>query len=595
MDKSIYLVITLIIIFILFLIIYNYNFLNKVECFSTETRGLSQYSKEYILKDCSNGFAKSFGLPPNDCVTNAWITNPKLLSGICGDSDTNPLYAFNQSDKKLPRLYGCADNAPNSIGLSWKRYENKIVPAVPPLLGSKQTSNLNNINATSGMYIYACCDDDFTISLNGNVIITHSGWNDLGVYYVANIKYGDKIVLSGINSCGPGGISISYIWNKELYILDNNGFENSANIINYTTSGNFGWSKIWSDGKYVNKLLPWMKNWIWLKYVDCSGIEKSYGSVSFKVGDTKNQGSLNNDLNVFLGVDDTAKVLLNNSLVYEKNRAPTVVDNFVIPNVNVDDVLTINCISDGGQNGQSGIGITFLWGGQIYTLPSTLSNFNSVVNILNYTSTNTFGMDYPFISSVENNLHFVTNWIRGPDGVGNFSLTTKIGQNGFIYAPTTGTWYTPPLNNKIGKWSSLGVNSNTSMTLSFMIKITEYNNWRNLFHVTNTGNSCCNVGDRVPGIWITNNQTSLYIVNSTSVNGNDSFYSTTIPLNTPIQVDIQWSGIYTYVYYDGALVNTYYHNGLPVAAIPDADVYLADPWSITPSGYQIKDFTIRNS
>lgn len=562
--------------------------------FSTETGELSQYSKEHILKDCSDGWAKIYNSPPNNCETNAWVTNPKLLSGICGDSDTNPLYAFNTLNEKLPRVYGCAENAPNSIGLSWKRYGNNIVPVVPPLLGSKQTSNLNNITATSGMYIYACCDDDFTISLNGNVIITHSNWTDLGVYYVAGVKYGDKIVLAGRNVCAPGGISISYIWNKELYILDNNGFENSANIINYTTTGNLGWSKLWSEGKYVNKLLQWMKNWIWLKYVNCSGIEKSYGSVLFKVGDTKNQGSLNNDLNVFLGVDDTAKVLLNNSLVYEKNRSPTVVDNFVIPNVNVDDVLTINCISDGGQ---SGIGITFLWGGQIYTLPSTLSNFNSVVNILNYTSTNTFGMDYPFISSVENNLHFVTNWIKGPEGVGNFSLTTKIGQNGFIYAPTAGTWYTPSVNNKIGTWSSLGVNSNTSMTLSFMIKITEYNNeWRNLFHVTNTGNNCCSVGDRVPAIWITCcNQTTIHICNSTPVNGNDYFHTKAIPLNTPTQVDIQWSGIYTYVYYDGTLVNTYYHGGLPVAASPDAAVYIGDPWHTVQSGYQIKDFTIKNS
>jgi len=594
MDKSIYLIIILIVIFILFLIIYNYNFLNKVECFSTEVGELSQYSKKHILEDCSNSWAKIYNYPSKYCETNAWISNPKLLSGICGESDKNPLYAYNTLNKNSPRLYGCAENAPNSIGLSWKRYGN-IVPAVPPLLGNKQTSNLNNINKTSGMYLYACCDDYFTITLNGKVIINHSGWNDMGVYYLADVKYGDKMVLAGKNFCAPGGISISYIWNKELYILDNNGFENSANIINYTTSENFGWSKLWSEGKYINKLLPWMKNWIWLKYVNCSG-EQSYGSVSFKVGDTKNAGNLNNDLNVFLGVDDTSTVLLNNSVVYQTYQPWNVVNNFVIPNVNLNDVLTINCVNGGGP---SGIGLTFLWGGQLYTLPSTLSNFNNVVNMINYIGTNTAGLNFSEVSVVQNNLHFVTNWIKGPDSVGNFSITTKIGQSGFIYPPTLGTWYTPSMSNNIGTWSSLGINSNTSMTISFMIKITEYNGqWRSIIHVTNTGNDCCNtVGDRVPAIWVTCcNNTTLHICNSTPINGNEYFYSQAIALNTPTQVDIQWSGIYTYVYYDGKLVNTYYHGALPVAASPNATVYIGDPWySGGQSGYQIKDFIIKNS
>jgi hypothetical protein len=431
MDKSIYLVIILIIIFILFIIIYNYKFLNKIECYSSPTGELSQYSKKYILDDCKNNFAKAYGIDEKSCETSAWVLNPKLLCGICGDSESNPLYGYNFtsniSDDK--RFYGCNENASNSIGLSWRKKET-IIP-LPPLLGNKQTCNLNNITATSGMYIYACCDDNCTISLNGSVIINHNTWNIMGIYYVDSVKYGDQIVLSGTNICAPGGISISYIWNKELYILDNNGFENSANIINYTTTGNMGWSKLWSEEKYVNVLLPWMKNWIWLKYVNCGG-EQSYGSVSFKIGDTKNHGSLNNDLNVFLGVDDYASVLLNNNQVYIKNSSWQNVDNFVIPNVNINDVIKINCTNSGGY---AGVGLTFLWGGQLYTLPSTLSKFNSVVNIINYTSTNTFGLNYSLMSSIQNNLQFVTNWIKGPDTPGDFSLTINMGQTGYIYLP----------------------------------------------------------------------------------------------------------------------------------------------------------------
>jgi len=129
-----------------------------------------------------------------------------------------------------------------------------------------------------------------------------------------------------------------------------------------------------------------------------------------------------------------------------------------------------------------------------------------------------------------------------------------------------------------------------------MIKITELDvNWRNIIHVTNTGNNCCEVGDRVPAIWVTCcSQTSLLISNSTPVNGDDFFFSKTIPLNTPIQVMIIWAGIYTYVYYDGTLVNTYYHGGIPIGADPNATVYIGDPWHAF-DGYQIKDFIIKNS
>jgi hypothetical protein len=592
-NYNIFLVIIIIIIFLLFVIIYNYKFLNKNECFSSPTGELSQYSKDKILEDCTNNFAKIYNLDPTSCEQKAWVTNPKLLCGICDGSEKNPLYGFQAlGDPKNPRLYGCSKNTSNSLDLSWDLDSGVNAQKIPTLLGSKQTCNLNNINITSGMYLYMCCDDYCSIKLNGTQIISQAGWNVLGVYYIKDVKYGDEIVFSGKNVCGPGGMNICYIWNKELYILDNNGFENSANIINYTTNGSVGWTDFWSKGNYVNQLLPWMKNWIQLKWVNCTG-EQSDGIITFNVGETKNQGLLNNDLNVFIAVDDVATVLLNNNVVYKTESPWYKLRNFVIPNVNSNDILKIDCDNLGGP---SGLAISYLWGGQLYTLPSSLANFNSIVNVLNYTSKNTSGLNFPGINDIQNNLQFLTNGIKGPDSPGKFSLTTIIGQNGYIYPPTKDKWYTPPNNQNIGPWSKLGINSNTSMTISFIINITKtIVNWTNILHVTNTGNNCCSVGDRVPAIWLVPSGTNFHICSSTPVNGNDWFNTTALPLNTPTQVDIQWSDTNLYVYFNGQLVNSKYYSAKPTEANPNAIVYMADPWHSSEKGYQIKDLTFKNS
>lgn len=135
------------------------------------------------------------------------------------------------------------------------------------------------------------------------------------------------------------------------------------------------------------------------------------------------------------------------------------------------------------------------------------------------------------------------------------------------------------------------------MTISFMINIKSYNSqWRSIFHVTNTGKSCCSIGDRVPALWISCcDKTSLYIANSTPSNGNATFHSADIPLNTPTQIDIKWSGIYIYVYYNGLLVNTFYNKDVPIEANPNASVYISSPWHLSGTGYEIQNFTIKNS
>ena len=99
------------------------------------------------------------------------------------------------------------------------------------------------------------------------------------------------------------------------------------------------------------------------------------------------------------------------------------------------------------------------------------------------------------------------------------------------YQPTINTDYTLT-TNKVGVWSDLGITSNSNMTISFTINIKRTSgNWRNIIHVTNSNNDCCNVGDRVPAIWIwCCNSPTLLIVNSIASNGNDYVQTANIPL-----------------------------------------------------------------
>jgi uncharacterized membrane protein len=431
--------IVLIIIIILFLLL---NYILKKQNYESFSQN-SDFSKDFILNDCSANFAKFFNKSLDDCLNSAWVKNPKYLCGICGENG-NPLYSFRpNNDNTKPLLYGCSPNATNYIGLKW----NQIQPVnqVNPYLSDIMTCNSSNKNATSNMYLYICADDKCVININGQVV-KQNGWNTFGVHYFENIKFGDLMKIDITNMSGPGGFTLCYIWNKQLFILDNNGFENCANVINYQVTGKTGFSNSW-DGS-IPQLLPWMKNWITIANV--IGTQPTYGSISFNIGDNMNVGSLTNDCVVFVGASDSCTVTLNGNNVYTSSNQN--VNTFTIPNVNQNDVLNISCLKNNTRHSSSGIGtffdnigntitgvfskdigntitgifnpnnnvngdtggvaLTYLWCGRLFTLPSNLNGFNSTANIINYTSSSTNGMTYNG-SGVSGNLHFMTNWLKG--------------------------------------------------------------------------------------------------------------------------------------------------------------------------------------
>jgi hypothetical protein len=167
----------------------------------------------------------------------------------------------------------------------------------------------------------------------------------------------------------------------------------------------------------------------------------------------------------------------------------------------------------------------------------------------------------------------------------------------WTYAPTLNKWYSIPFNNRIGKWSDLGIRDNTYMTISFYINITSTSPyWRNIIHISNDDVDCCNPGNRLPGIWIVPNCTGLHIRFSTPDSGNFGIdNSQAIPMNTSTYVSIVFGkGSMMTLYYNGKQVNKLIYWYKFVSASPNAIVYVGDKWYPQTGGFIIQNLSIAN-
>lgn len=451
---------------------------------------------------------------------------------------------------------------------------------------NKSYSNLNN------MYLFICCDDNATIELKGkfnNKTFNQSGYNTLGSYFLENIVENDEITINVSNNNGSSGVCVSYIWDKQLYILDQNGFNNNANIIKYTITGNNNWSN--SIASNIDHILPWMKNWITMN---------NSMTLSFNVGNNQNGGALSNDMIVFLGIDNQGTVKLNGNQVYSKDQPWNEIVNFTIPNVNNGDNLIIDCVNIGGPGG---ISLTYLWQGYVYAFPSTMEGLNSTINIIQYNSTNTTSFIYcesviPYGNA--KNCDFMTggimfnrgNWLRSCDGNCNFTFNTTMSnnvKNSWIYDKTINTWYKTVQNNLIGKWSDIDINLSTYMSVSFFIDLENTNfSFLTIFDLTNNNSNNLVTGNMVPYLVLLPDKIiMMHSTTKTVLNmefnippGKQSYITLTFNYNT---IKIYVNGVIT--------ENKLYPDPL-ASATPDASFYISDPWG--PAGALIKDFTIYN-
>ena len=416
-NKYILFFIIFVLILIWFFLLYNIRN-NNIESFTSSD---NIYAKNKILNNCNLTWGKknkNQGL----CNSSSWVSDPNLLCGICGLDHNNPLYFLKDNDGST--LYGCNENNPNPYQLSWNSkgiQTTKVNEVVSNIL----TCNSYNSNTISDMMLFICFDDYCSISINGKVITNQSGWNTQGIYNYKNIKYGDNVKIVGTNVCAPGGLALSYIWNKQLFILDNNGFEKSANIIDYIATGATGWDRnTWASG--MSTIPLWMKNFMTCQYCNsCSGC-KTQLTLEFKIGHTK-QSQLNNDINMFLGIDDYGIVNKNGVQVYNKNQSWNNIVNIVIPNVNENDIIDIKCYNGAGPGG---IGVLYLWYGFIFSFPqNSISGFNNCVNLINIiSSTNNTINTYNYTANKDGAGYFnlMPTWLYTTNSIGNFSIKFKI-------------------------------------------------------------------------------------------------------------------------------------------------------------------------
>jgi hypothetical protein len=182
-----------------------------------------------------------------------------------------------------------------------------------------------------------------------------------------------------------------------------------------------------------------------------------------------------------------------------------------------------------------------------------------------------------------------------------FSRISQIKDNIYVFSPYGFIYLKPsfvPFNWKELKEEKV-VDSINNLKISFTIKITDrFTNWNNIFHITSTGNNCCEKGDRVPALWLNsdpNNGIYMHVSASTSNVGNNThnFYFNRGNSFTA-NVILTWKNNEVTVNIDGN-INTYnYGEDLiePDANGSDAKIYLKDPWHQDEKVYTIKNFTI---
>ena len=171
----------------------------------------------------------------------------------------------------------------------------------------------------------------------------------------------------------------------------------------------------------------------------------------------------------------------------------------------------------------------------------------------------------------------------------------NIKDNTWRYIQSTNKWFNIPKNNYICRWKDLNITSNSNMSISFWINIKNLSNeHRNIFHFSNDNVNCCNVGNRVPAIWVNPNATTLVIVNDIIDKSNSYFTTDSLTLNTPIFIVMTWKDKTVQVYFNKNLIKTMTYTSSLITTNSDTYFYIGDPW-YNNIDIEIKNFTIFNT
>ena len=181
------------------------------------------------------------------------------------------------------------------------------------------------------------------------------------------------------------------------------------------------------------------------------------------------------------------------------------------------------------------------------------------------------------------------------DQITKFNSTEKFANLKEWKFPNSINWYTVSQNGYSIKMSDTGITLPTRQySISFFYNLTATKpSWTNIFHITNTGNNCCNNGDRIPAMWVFPNETRFHIRMSTNDSENDGIDIEGAPVNNKILVTLLFDNNTVTVFINNNKQITKTFNTIATVA-PNALLYIGDPWQENNRTINIKDFTIYN-
>jgi len=398
----IYLIIVILIIIILFIINYYLNY--NIESF----RGNSVYSKKYILDNCDYKWSKINNVSNKLCNSEAWVTDPRYLCGICGNDNIPLISVPPPVNSSNPTFFGCNNGQPNDLGINWNNSTNQQLNTCDSFLSDIFTCNKMNKGSTADMYLFIQSNSTPNIINSGNysgtpVNISFAGQSYYYCYYYQNVAYNTLFTINSTGFC------LSYMWNRQLFILDNNGYQKYANIIKYNLNTQHLWGNS-SNGYPSQGMLPWMTNWMIID-INMNNPASSI-TIDFNIGHTKDVGRINNDLVAWVGATNFGEFFINGQSIYgnsnyistnyDSNFYPYSISNgeptqlaslwpdsvieFHIPNMSNGNTFSVNTISSDYL--PTSLSVTYIWHGIVYSFPSSLPGFNNVVQLLTPTSTN---------------------------------------------------------------------------------------------------------------------------------------------------------------------------------------------------------------
>jgi hypothetical protein len=269
--------------------------------------------------------------------------------------------------------------------------------------------------------------------INSKTIDTYKS-NNFGIFVIRNFRYNKKIVLNikNTDTRKMGGICFSYLYNGQLYVLNNTKLDESTNkkhsfnSLNYTISNDKGFisNNITSYTDKIPELPTFMNNWLNIPSSE-NGI-----NISFNSGIKNN--ITNSRLTIFIIINGTASIKITNNEPYNYNfsKKNTLV-NFSRGGVNPTDKITINISSDGVKRNSPLLSIAYIYKGNLFVLNNSRATGNKIdiINKSNKMGYSCIGINNNVVDNINvKTPFFMTGWLNSSNNINKLEFTTRIGK-----------------------------------------------------------------------------------------------------------------------------------------------------------------------